>query len=65
MFSSSFLVTPPPTSAAPPPEEPFDNSKYQNQQHHSYTPLTFVNYDVDLAKYRLPQPSSGRPSPQH
>ncbi|PIO25816.1 hypothetical protein AB205_0183360, partial [Aquarana catesbeiana] len=56
-------LTPPPPSAAPPPEEPFDNSKYQNQQHFSYTPFTFVDYDVDLSKYRLPQPSSGRPSP--
>ncbi|XP_077335486.1 NADH dehydrogenase [ubiquinone] flavoprotein 3, mitochondrial [Lithobates pipiens] len=58
-------LTPPPPSAAPPPEEPFDNSKYQNQQHFSYTTFTFVDYDVDLSKYRLPQPSSGRPSPFH
>ncbi|XP_063807209.1 NADH dehydrogenase [ubiquinone] flavoprotein 3, mitochondrial isoform X2 [Pseudophryne corroboree] len=58
-------VSPPGPLAAPVPEEPFDNSKYQNEQHFSYTPFTFVDYDVELAKFRLPQPSSGRPSPQH
>uniref|UniRef100_A0A0E9XBL8 Uncharacterized protein n=3 Tax=Anguilla anguilla TaxID=7936 RepID=A0A0E9XBL8_ANGAN len=26
---------------------------------------TFVDMDVEMAKYRLPQPSSGRPSPRH
>uniref|UniRef100_A0AAV3BC91 NADH dehydrogenase [ubiquinone] flavoprotein 3, mitochondrial n=1 Tax=Pyxicephalus adspersus TaxID=30357 RepID=A0AAV3BC91_PYXAD len=57
-------LTPPP-SATPPPEQPFDNSKYQNQQHFLYTPFTFVDYDVELSKFRLPQPSSGRPSPWH
>ncbi|XP_069580617.1 uncharacterized protein ndufv3 isoform X1 [Brachyistius frenatus] len=53
-------------AAAPPePEEPFDNSTYKNQQHHSYTPYTFADLDLEMAKFRLPQPSSGRPSPQH
>ncbi|XP_073420800.1 NADH dehydrogenase [ubiquinone] flavoprotein 3, mitochondrial isoform X3 [Dendrobates tinctorius] len=47
------------------PKEPFDNTKYQNLQHFSYTPFTFVDVDVELAKLRLPQPSSGRPSPRH
>ncbi|KAG9473001.1 hypothetical protein GDO78_015301 [Eleutherodactylus coqui] len=47
------------------PEEPFNNTKYQNLQHFDYTPFTFVDLDVELAKYRLPQPSSGRPSPRH
>uniref|UniRef100_A0A3Q3EQ85 NADH:ubiquinone oxidoreductase subunit V3 n=1 Tax=Kryptolebias marmoratus TaxID=37003 RepID=A0A3Q3EQ85_KRYMA len=57
---------PPPAAAAPPePEEPFDNSTYKNYQHHSYNTYTFVDQDVDMAKYRLPQPSSGRPSPRH
>ncbi|XP_063807208.1 NADH dehydrogenase [ubiquinone] flavoprotein 3, mitochondrial isoform X1 [Pseudophryne corroboree] len=64
-FQDSTTVSPPGPLAAPVPEEPFDNSKYQNEQHFSYTPFTFVDYDVELAKFRLPQPSSGRPSPQH
>uniref|UniRef100_A0AAQ6IRC2 NADH dehydrogenase [ubiquinone] flavoprotein 3, mitochondrial n=1 Tax=Anabas testudineus TaxID=64144 RepID=A0AAQ6IRC2_ANATE len=45
----------------PEPDEPFDNSTYKNYQHHSYTPYTFVDMDVEMAKFRLPQPSSGRP----
>ncbi|KAJ0070535.1 hypothetical protein NL108_014958 [Boleophthalmus pectinirostris] len=54
-------------AAAPPPEpeEPFDNTKYRNYEHHSYTPYTFADFDLEMAKYRLPQPSSGRPSPRH
>nr|XP_020462228.1 NADH dehydrogenase [ubiquinone] flavoprotein 3, mitochondrial isoform X2 [Monopterus albus] len=51
--------------ARPEPEEPFDNSTYKNYQHHSYTPFTFVDLDVEMAKFRLPQPSSGRPSPRY
>uniref|UniRef100_A0A3P8UEZ0 Uncharacterized protein n=1 Tax=Amphiprion percula TaxID=161767 RepID=A0A3P8UEZ0_AMPPE len=47
------------------PEEHFDNSTYKNYQHHSYTPYTFADLDVEMAKFRLPQPSSGRPSPRH
>ncbi|KAF7215193.1 transcript variant X3 [Nothobranchius furzeri] len=49
----------------PAPEEPFDNSTYKNYQHHGYTAYTFVDLDVAMAQYRLPQPSSGRPSPRH
>uniref|UniRef100_A0A3B3CEF3 Uncharacterized protein n=1 Tax=Oryzias melastigma TaxID=30732 RepID=A0A3B3CEF3_ORYME len=45
--------------------EPFDNTTYKNYQHHSYNPYTFADLDLEMAKYRLPQPSSGRPSPQH
>merc|ERR1712002_247172 len=53
-------------AAAPPePEEPFDNSTYKNYQHHSYNAYTFADLDLEMAKYRLPQPSSGRPSPRH
>ncbi|KAG7260676.1 hypothetical protein CRUP_015498 [Coryphaenoides rupestris] len=52
-------------AAAPEPEAPFDNSAYQNLQHHTYNTFTFVDLDVEMAKHRLPQPSSGRPSPQH
>nr|XP_061799252.1 uncharacterized protein LOC133590641 [Nerophis lumbriciformis] len=47
------------------PEEIIDNSTYRNYQHHSYTPYTFADMDVEMAKYRLPQPSSGRSSPRH
>ncbi|XP_063297855.1 NADH dehydrogenase [ubiquinone] flavoprotein 3, mitochondrial isoform X1 [Pelobates fuscus] len=43
---------------------PSDNSRYQNLQHYSYTPFTFVDYDVSLAQFRLPQPSSRRLTPQ-
>ncbi|GAA6219761.1 NADH dehydrogenase [ubiquinone] flavoprotein 3, mitochondrial isoform X2 [Lates japonicus] len=52
-------------AATPEPEEPFDNSTYKNYQHHSYTPYTFADLDLEMAKFRLPQPSSGRPSPRH
>ncbi|XP_041066561.1 uncharacterized protein ndufv3 [Carcharodon carcharias] len=45
--------------------EVLDTSSYKNTQHHDYTPLTFVDLDVEMAKYRLPQPSSGRMSPRH
>ncbi|XP_077436195.1 uncharacterized protein ndufv3 [Vanacampus margaritifer] len=47
------------------PEGTFDNSTYRNYEHHSYNPYTFADMDVEMAKYRLPQPTSGRPSPQH
>ncbi|KAL8190465.1 UNVERIFIED_CONTAM: hypothetical protein K2H54_054583 [Gekko kuhli] len=46
-------------------QEAIDISAYKNLQHHEYTPFTFVNYDVELSKFRLPQPSSGRVSPRH
>ncbi|NXO66638.1 NDUV3 dehydrogenase, partial [Phainopepla nitens] len=49
---------------APAPEE-FDNSTYKNLQHHDYHTFTFHDYITVLAKYRQPQPSSGRPSPRH
>ncbi|KAF6385198.1 NADH:ubiquinone oxidoreductase subunit V3 [Rhinolophus ferrumequinum] len=47
------------------PAEPFDNSSYKNLQHHDYTPYTFTDLNLDLSKFRLPQPSSGRESPRH
>ncbi|XP_077198922.1 NADH dehydrogenase [ubiquinone] flavoprotein 3, mitochondrial [Paroedura picta] len=46
-------------------QEAIDISTYKNLQHHEYTPFTFVNYDVELSKFRLPQPSSGRGSPRY
>uniref|UniRef100_A0A8C1Y9U6 NADH:ubiquinone oxidoreductase subunit V3 n=1 Tax=Cyprinus carpio TaxID=7962 RepID=A0A8C1Y9U6_CYPCA len=48
---------------APEPEpepEPFDNTTYKNLQHHQYNMFTFSDMDVELSKYRLPQPSAGR-----
>nr|XP_009302931.1 NADH dehydrogenase [ubiquinone] flavoprotein 3, mitochondrial isoform X2 [Danio rerio] len=54
-----------PEKAPEPEPEPFDNTTYKNLQHHNYNMYTFTDMDVEMAKYRLPQPSSGRPSPQH
>uniref|UniRef100_A0A8C3QXW5 NADH dehydrogenase [ubiquinone] flavoprotein 3, mitochondrial n=1 Tax=Cyanoderma ruficeps TaxID=181631 RepID=A0A8C3QXW5_9PASS len=51
-------------TAQPAPEE-LDNSTYKNLQHHEYHTFTFHDYIAVLAKYRQPQPSSGRPSPRH
>ncbi|XP_019731241.1 suppressor protein SRP40 isoform X2 [Hippocampus comes] len=47
------------------PEDTFDNTLYRNYEHHSYSTYTFADMDVEMAKYRLPQPTSGRPSPRH
>ncbi|XP_054510469.2 NADH dehydrogenase [ubiquinone] flavoprotein 3, mitochondrial isoform X1 [Agelaius tricolor] len=52
------------TTEEPAPEE-LDNSTYKNLQHHDYHTFTFHDYVAILAKYRQPQPSSGRPSPRH
>ncbi|XP_032075305.1 NADH dehydrogenase [ubiquinone] flavoprotein 3, mitochondrial isoform X1 [Thamnophis elegans] len=57
-----------PKVARPSPEtaqETHDISTYKNLQHHEYQPFTFVDFDVLLSKFRLPQPSSGRLSPRH
>uniref|UniRef100_A0A8C7VZC9 NADH dehydrogenase [ubiquinone] flavoprotein 3, mitochondrial n=1 Tax=Oncorhynchus mykiss TaxID=8022 RepID=A0A8C7VZC9_ONCMY len=53
------------TAPPEPAPEPFDNSTYKNLQHHNYNHYTFADLDLEMAKYRLPQPSSGRPSPRH
>ncbi|KAM9037090.1 uncharacterized protein LOC100919666 [Sarcophilus harrisii] len=45
--------------------EAFDNSTYKNLQHHNYNSYTFLDFNLDLLKFRLPQPSSGRESPRH
>ncbi|XP_072470962.1 NADH dehydrogenase [ubiquinone] flavoprotein 3, mitochondrial isoform X2 [Notamacropus eugenii] len=45
--------------------EAFDNSTYKNLQHHNYSTYTFLDFNLDLLKFRLPQPSSGRESPRH
>ncbi|KAL0615524.1 NADH dehydrogenase [ubiquinone] flavoprotein 3, mitochondrial [Plecturocebus cupreus] len=47
------------------PTEPFDNTTYKNLQHHDYTTYTFLDLNLDLSKFRMPQPSSGRESPRH
>ncbi|XP_067897411.1 uncharacterized protein ndufv3 [Heterodontus francisci] len=48
-----------------PVEEILDTSTYKNTQHHDYTPLTFIDLDMEMANYRLPQPSSGRMTARH
>ncbi|XP_006870884.1 PREDICTED: NADH dehydrogenase [ubiquinone] flavoprotein 3, mitochondrial [Chrysochloris asiatica] len=47
------------------PVEPFDNTTYKNLQHHNYTVYTFSDVNLDLLKFRMPQPASGRESPRH
>ncbi|MFT7818213.1 NADH dehydrogenase ubiquinone flavoprotein 3, mitochondrial [Arapaima gigas] len=67
-FTEPKVVDSPEEAAEPPAEpepEPFDNSTYKNLQHHQYHMYTFTDLEVEMAKYRLPQPSSGRPSPRH
>lgn len=54
-----------PVKAPEPEPEPFDNTTYKNLQHHHYNMYTFADMDVEMSKHRLPQPSSGRPSPSH
>lgn len=58
-------VVPTEPAQATAPAEPFDNTTYKNLQHHDYTPYTFLDLNLDLSKFRLPQPSSGRESPRH
>ncbi|XP_007172746.2 NADH dehydrogenase [ubiquinone] flavoprotein 3, mitochondrial isoform X1 [Balaenoptera acutorostrata] len=45
--------------------EPFDNTTYKNLQHHDYSTYTFLDLNLELTKFRMPQPSSGRESPRH
>ncbi|XP_076975116.1 NADH dehydrogenase [ubiquinone] flavoprotein 3, mitochondrial isoform X1 [Tamandua tetradactyla] len=47
------------------PAEPFDISTYKNLQHHEYSTYTFLDLNLNLSKFRMPQPSSGRESPRH
>ncbi|KAM6162551.1 NADH dehydrogenase [ubiquinone] flavoprotein 3, mitochondrial isoform 2-T2 [Erethizon dorsatum] len=47
------------------PAELYDNTTYKNLQHHDYSTYTFLDLNLDLLKFRLPQPSSGRESPRH
>ncbi|KAK2489714.1 hypothetical protein MC885_015767 [Smutsia gigantea] len=53
-----------PTQAAT-PAGTFDNTTYRNLQHHDYSTYTFLDLNLDLTKFRMPQPSSGRESPRH
>ncbi|EDL97016.1 NADH dehydrogenase (ubiquinone) flavoprotein 3-like, isoform CRA_b [Rattus norvegicus] len=45
--------------------ESSDTTTYKNLQHHEYNAFTFLDLNLDLSKFRLPQPSSGRESPRH
>ncbi|XP_045396695.1 NADH dehydrogenase [ubiquinone] flavoprotein 3, mitochondrial isoform X2 [Lemur catta] len=55
----------PPKRPAPEAAEPSDSSTYKNLQHHDYTTYTFLDLNLDLSRFRMPQPSSGRESPRH
>ena len=59
------LVSPAEPTPAAAAAEPFDNSTYRNLQHHEYSTYTFLDLNVELSKFRMPQPSSGRQSPRH
>lgn len=59
-FCISVLTEAAAAAAPPEPEEPLDISTYKNYQHHSYHPFTFADMDVEMAKYRLPQPTASR-----
>ncbi|XP_021502642.1 NADH dehydrogenase [ubiquinone] flavoprotein 3, mitochondrial-like [Meriones unguiculatus] len=48
-----------------PAPEPMDMTTYKNLQHHDYHIYTFLDLNLDLSKFRMPQPSSGRESPRH
>ncbi|XP_021574310.1 NADH dehydrogenase [ubiquinone] flavoprotein 3, mitochondrial isoform X2 [Carlito syrichta] len=54
-----------PKKPTPAPNEPFDNTTYKNLQHHDYSTYTFLDLNLNLSKFRMPQPSSGRESPRH
>ncbi|MBZ3871434.1 NADH dehydrogenase [ubiquinone] flavoprotein 3, mitochondrial, partial [Sciurus carolinensis] len=53
------------SAQAPVPPEPADATTYKNLQHHDYHTYTFLDLNLDLSKFRMPQPSSGRESPRH
>ncbi|XP_052019604.1 NADH dehydrogenase [ubiquinone] flavoprotein 3, mitochondrial isoform X2 [Apodemus sylvaticus] len=55
----------PTTQSALKEPEPTDTTTYKNLQHHNYNPYTFLDLNLELSKFRLPQPSSGRESPRH
>ncbi|XP_052580631.1 NADH dehydrogenase [ubiquinone] flavoprotein 3, mitochondrial-like [Peromyscus californicus insignis] len=42
-----------------------NTTTYKNLQHHDYNSYTFLDLNMDLSKFRMPQPSSGRESPRH
>lgn len=62
---SSWLSLPFFPEPTPAPAEPCDISTYKNLQHHDYGTYTFLDLNLDLSKFRMPQPSSGRASPRH
>ncbi|XP_004452806.1 NADH dehydrogenase [ubiquinone] flavoprotein 3, mitochondrial isoform X2 [Dasypus novemcinctus] len=64
--SNTKKQSPPKTTVkAAAPAEPFDNTTYKNLQHHAYSTFTFLDLNLELSKFRMPQPSSGRESPRH
>lgn len=63
LIVSSFcvsIVTEAAAAEPPEPEEPLDISTYKNYQHHTYHPFSFADMDVEMAKYRLAQPTASR-----
>uniref|UniRef100_A0A2K5RQ95 NADH dehydrogenase [ubiquinone] flavoprotein 3, mitochondrial n=1 Tax=Cebus imitator TaxID=2715852 RepID=A0A2K5RQ95_CEBIM len=54
-----------PKNPALAPTEPFYHTTCKNLQHHDYTTYTSLDLNLDLSKFRLPQPSSGWESPRH
>ncbi|KAM9694087.1 NADH dehydrogenase [ubiquinone] flavoprotein 3, mitochondrial isoform 2-T2 [Trichechus inunguis] len=53
------------TEQAAAPAGPSDITTYKNLQHHDYNAYTFLDLNLELSKFRMPQPSSGRESPRH
>ncbi|XP_049730911.1 NADH dehydrogenase [ubiquinone] flavoprotein 3, mitochondrial isoform X1 [Elephas maximus indicus] len=53
------------TEQAAAPASPSDTTTYKNLQHHDYNAYTFIDLNLELSKFRMPQPSSGRESPRH
>nr|XP_010596970.1 NADH dehydrogenase [ubiquinone] flavoprotein 3, mitochondrial isoform X2 [Loxodonta africana] len=53
------------TEQAAAPASPSDPPTYKNLQHHDYNAYTFIDLNLELSKFRMPQPSSGRESPRH
>ncbi|XP_057585897.1 NADH dehydrogenase [ubiquinone] flavoprotein 3, mitochondrial-like [Hippopotamus amphibius kiboko] len=57
--------SPPKKPAPAAPTELFDHTTYENLRHHEYSMHTFLDLNLELLKFRMPQPSSGRGSPCH
>lgn len=64
-LSSQACVSSTEPTQASTPMGTFNNTTYRNLQHHDYSTYTFLDLNLDLTKFRMPQPSSGRESPRH